>query len=146
MKITADSFVLMPWIISTIFLARPKSHNFKSPYSLIKTFDGLFCIKITFISFFTLNHNRWFHGNADKKGLAVNLFQMIWRHFLESFVKNMKFLYFLSFYYKFILFDQLHEIPSRTIFKNNPQMISRFVPIVEFQYIELVQIIQNFHL
>lgn len=73
--------------------------------------------------------------------LAKRLHDVFW----DLGILNLKILEKMN-HYEFVLFDELHQIASRAVFKNDPQMISGFVPIVEFEDIEMVQIIQNFDL
>jgi hypothetical protein len=42
-----------------------------------------------------------------------------------------------------ILLNQLKQIPTRTVLKDDPQMVPGLVPIGEFQNVDMVQVVEN---
>lgn len=45
--------------------------------------------------------------------------------------------------YRLILLNKLQKVTSSTIFENNPQMVSGFIPVVELEDVVVVQIVEN---
>ena len=45
-----------------------------------------------------------------------------------------------------VLFDQLHEVAAHTIFKNHPEMVASFIPVVESHNIGMTQWVDDLHL
>jgi hypothetical protein len=41
------------------------------------------------------------------------------------------------------LFNQLKEVPSGTVFEDNPEVVTSFIPIVEFEDIDMVEVDEN---
>ena len=42
-----------------------------------------------------------------------------------------------------VLLDQLKQVTSGTVFKNNPQMVSRFVPVKKLQDVSIFQVVED---
>ena len=42
-----------------------------------------------------------------------------------------------------ILLDQLEQVSSGTVFKNDPQVVARFVPVKEFQNVSVLKVVKD---
>ena len=48
--------------------------------------------------------------------------------------------------YLFVLLNHLIQIPSSAVLKNNPQMVSSFIPVEEFQDVSVLEVVKDTHL
>ena len=43
----------------------------------------------------------------------------------------------------FVLFNQLEQIATGTIFKNDPEMVPRFIPVKKLEYVSVFKIVED---
>jgi hypothetical protein len=45
----------------------------------------------------------------------------------------------------FVLLDELKKVTSCAVFKNNPKVIARFIPVEKFKNVAILKVVENSH-
>lgn len=48
--------------------------------------------------------------------------------------------------YLFLLLDQLKQVTARAVFEDDPEMVSRLIPVEELQDMSVLQVVKDTHL
>jgi hypothetical protein len=111
---------------STIFFESPKSHSFSVQYSFIRTFEGLKELNESLLEI-CVNNSICMQIIKTHSKIPPKLLDCLLRHF-------------------FIILEQLKEVASCTKLEDEPQMVTRLVPVVKLENVAVLEVVKDSHL